>query len=257
MAAKESYAVLLAMLFSGAAGLVGTFALLNRMVLAGNVISHFALPGLGLAFLLGLDPVIGAASTLLVGTVWVWLIQRKTNLATEATIGVIFAAALAIGALITPSGDLVEALFGGLTGASLTSVLLGVVACALVVGFMLWHKAQLLLMLFSPDLAIVTGVPVTRLQLYFLLVFSLTILMGLRFMGALLTSALIIVPAVTARQVSNRPAVLFMAAPLLGSASVIGGVLLNRFVLKAGTAAPAIVLVSVLFFGLSLLRKRA
>lgn len=58
------YGLVLALLFAIAAGLVGSFALMKRMLLASDVISHVALPGLGLAFLFGFNPLIGGAASL-------------------------------------------------------------------------------------------------------------------------------------------------------------------------------------------------
>ena len=95
---------------NGASGLVGSFALMKRMTLAGDVVSHFALPGLGLAFLWHLNPLHGAAVTLAIGIVLIDQLQRRTGLTTETAIGVIFVAALAIGTLVTPTEDLIDAL---------------------------------------------------------------------------------------------------------------------------------------------------
>ena len=61
MTTQESYATVLALLTALVAGLVGSFAQMKRMSLAGDVISHVALPGLGLALLFGINPLIGAA----------------------------------------------------------------------------------------------------------------------------------------------------------------------------------------------------
>src|SRR4029077_7776872 len=88
----------LALCFALAAGLVGCIALMKRMLLAGDVISHLALPGLGLAFAFKVNPRGAAAAQLFLVTFRVWHLQKKAGLAIEAAIGVIFAAALAIGA---------------------------------------------------------------------------------------------------------------------------------------------------------------
>jgi len=69
--------------------------------------------------------VIGGAATLFLGTFLVWQLQEKTGLATEAAIGLLFAAAVAIGATVTPSEDLAESLFGELTRISPIGFLLG------------------------------------------------------------------------------------------------------------------------------------
>src|SRR5258708_32728902 len=126
MTAAASYSIILALLTAFAAGLVGSFALLKRMSLAGDVISHIPLPGLCLALLFGFNPLLGAASTLFLGTLLIWRLQSGGTLTTDVPIGVIFTAALAIGTLVTPSEDLIEALFGGFQSLTLSSFGLGV-----------------------------------------------------------------------------------------------------------------------------------
>jgi zinc transport system permease protein len=244
-------------LFGFAAGLVGCFALMKRMLLAGDVISHLALPGLGLAFLLKISPLLGGAVTLFLGTFLVWRLQRKTGLTTDATIGVVFAAALAIGAAVTPKEDLIDALFGELQQVGLRGFLLGLAATLLVAVSLFLLKDRLALAVFSPDLAAATGVNVERVNLNFLLVFSLTVLVGLRFMGALLASALIILPAAAARQLTDQLSRFLLVSAAISIVSVLAGFLLNTFVLKLSTLGPTIVLFSALFFALSLLARKA
>jgi ABC-type Mn2+/Zn2+ transport system permease subunit len=245
----------LALFFSLAAGLVGCIALMKRMVLAGDVISHLALPGLGIAFAFKLNPLMGGAVTLFIGTFLVWQLQRKTGLATDAAIGVIFAAALAIGAAITPSEDLAESLFGRVDKISLNGFLLGLAAVLFVTLSIFLLRDELTLSIFSTDLAAATGVNISRLDLYFLLLFSLTVLVGVRFMGALLASALIIIPSATARQITNRMSNFFVLALAASLVSVAAGFLLNAFVFKFATAGPTIAIVAAALFSLSLLGR--
>jgi ABC-type Mn2+/Zn2+ transport system permease subunit len=256
MDAGQVFLLILALLFALAAGLVGCFALMKRMVLAGDVISHLALPGLGIAFLLKINPLVGGAATLFLGTFLVWQLQKKTGLATDATIGVVFAAALAIGAAVTPREDLIEALFGELQSLSLLGFFLGLVATLLVVISAVLLKDRLALSVFSPDLAEATGVNVARVNLLFLLLFSLTVLVGLRFMGTLLASALIILPAATARHLTEKLSHFLVVSSAISLLSVIAGFLLNAFVLKLSTVGPTIIIFSALLFGLSLMIKR-
>src|SRR5580693_2963819 len=145
--------LLLALFFGLAAGMVGCFALMKRMVLASDVISHLALPGLGVAYLLRSNPLVGGGATLFLGTLLVWQLQKQTGLATDATIGVVFAASLGIGALVTPQEDLLEALFGNFQQLSAAGFLLGTAAVILVVLFLVSAKDRLILDLFSSELA--------------------------------------------------------------------------------------------------------
>jgi zinc transport system permease protein len=256
MPGGQALLILLALLFALAAGVVGCFALMKRMVLASDVISHLALPGLGIAFLLKINPLIGGAATLFLGTLLVWRLQKKTGLASDAAIGVVFAAALAIGAAVTPREDLIEALFGELQSISLLGFFLGLVATLLVALSVIVLKDRLALSVFSPDLAEATGVNVARVNLLYLLLFSLTVLVGLRFMGTLLASALIILPAATARQFTDKLSHFLAVSAAISLVSVIAGFLLNALVLKLSTVGPTIIIFSALLFGLSLMTKR-
>ena len=248
--------LILAVFFSLAAGLVGCIALMKRMLLASDVISHLALPGLGLAFLFHVSPIAGGAATLFLGTFLVWKLQKQTGLATETAIGVIFVASLAIGAAVTPGNDLAESLFGELPQISPAGFSLGVLGVLVVIGAIFALRDQFTLSIFSPDLAAATGVHTSRLDLYFLLLFSLTVLIGLRFMGALLGSALIIIPSATARQLTSKFPNFLALAAVISALSVTGGFLLNIYAFKFSTAGPTIAIFAALFFAASLLKAR-
>ena len=95
-----------------AAGLVGCFAVMRRMTLAADALSHVALPGIGIALALHIHPIFGAAAMLAFGALTVWALENQTRLSTETIIGVVFSVALAAGSLMTSGDELVEALFG-------------------------------------------------------------------------------------------------------------------------------------------------
>lgn len=249
------YSFLLALLFALAAGLVGGFAFMKRMVLASDVISHLALPGLGIAFLLKLNPLFGGAVSLFLGAVLIWWLQGVTRLPLDSMIGVVFAAALAVGAAITPNEDLLEALLGGFQPPSAPGLLFGLIAVSTIAIGIFRLKNELILSLFSSDLAAVTGIKVRRLNLFFLLLFTLTILVGLRFTGALLGSALIIIPAATARQVAPTVASFLTVSCTVSILSVSLGWLLNSALVRASSPGPMIVIVSTVLFALSLLKR--
>ena len=265
MTATELYSFVLALLTALAAGLVGSFALMKRMSLAGDVVSHIALPGLGLALLFHINPLVGAAAALMLGTVLIWRLEKEATLTTDVAIGVIFTAALAIGTLVTPSEDLIEALFGGFQSLTLAWFLLGIVSVLFIVLFIFIFRHKLILTLFSPELAAATGVNISRLNFYFLLVFSLTVLLGLRFLGALLVGALIIIPAAIGRQLSHTLTAFLFMSSLASVLSVTIGFSVSRFYphftigrISLNLAlGPAIIAVATVFFLFSLLQRKA
>ena len=103
----QTLQLLMMILVAVASGLVGVFALMKKMTLAADSISHVALPGLGLAILFKINPLVGGVATLLLGAILIWLVENKTEISTETITGVFFSAALAIGTLITPEGELI------------------------------------------------------------------------------------------------------------------------------------------------------
>ena len=252
---NETYSIILAISAAAAAGLVGAFALMKRTILAGDVMSHIAIPGLGLAVVWALNPIVGGGLTLLVGILLIWQLQKKTELSAEAAIGVIFASSVAIGALLIHSNEqLIDALFGGFGGVTTTAFVLGLLASIVIVLSLWLLRNKLIIGLFSPELASSAGINVDRVNLYFLLLFGLAILANLRFLGALLVGSLIIIPASAARQLTHTLTAFLTTSALLSIASMlIGFFIANHYGTELGAT---VVVVSAAFFVLSLLKKK-
>ena len=246
-------AIALSVAAGAAAGLVGCFAVMRRMTLAADAISHIALPGIGLALLLRIHPILGGATALLVGTFLVWGIENRTRLATETVIGVVFSTALAIGSLITSGEELIEALFGGVGHLTTMEASVGFVLAFGVIVFVLWQRHRLVLALVSPEIAHTTGINVQRLNLYFLLVFALTIALCLRYLCVLLVGSLVIIPAATAKRLARSLRSMLAISVVVSIASTTLGTWLSLSLHR--TPGPMIVLVAAGFFLLSLLRR--
>jgi ABC-type Mn2+/Zn2+ transport system permease subunit len=253
MTTQIAYGVVLALATAIVAGVVGSFALMKRMTLAGDVVSHLALPGLGLAFLWHLNPLLGGGVTLAIGIVLIDRLQRRTGLATETAIGVVFVAGLAIGTLVTPREDLIDALFGGFAPLSPPMFILGLAGCIAIASVMFILRDRLILIIFSPDVAKSLGINVERMNFIYLGLFGMTILLGLQHLGALLAGAMIIVPAAIGRQFAKTlDQFLIISAGAAMTAVAIGFAIALRAALSPG---PMIVAVASVIFALSLFRK--
>lgn len=206
-----------------AAGLVGCFAVMRRMALAGDAFSHVALPGIGVALALHIHPIFGAVAMLFFGALLVWALEDTSHVATETVIGVVFSGALAIGSMTTSGEDLIEALLGQSGALSITEMVFGLVAAVVVIAFVVGRKDALVVALVSPDIARTADVNVRRLNLLYLQLFALTVALGLRYLGVLLMGSLIIVPAATAKRLSrNLNQMLTWSAALAVTATVCG-----------------------------------
>jgi len=234
-----------------AAGLIGCFAVMRRMALAGDALSHVALPGIGVALALHIHPLFGAVAMLLFAGLLVWAIEDRSHLALETIIGVVFSGALAIGSLITTGEDLIEALFGGTSTISQTEIIFGVLTAFAVTAFVLMRRHALIVTLVSPDIARTIGIDVRRLNLIYLEMFALTVALGLRYLGVLLMGSLIIIPAATAKRVSrNLTQMLTVASTLAILVTIIGSLTAAHFHRPPG---PFIVTLAAAVFFLSAL----
>lgn len=245
--------LLLSVTMAIAAGLIGCFAVMRRMALAADALSHVALPGIGVALALHIHPIFGAAAMLFFGALLVWAVEGKSRVGIEVVIGVLFSAALAVGSMMTSGEDLVDALFGGAGVLTWPEVLFGIVAAALVVAFVVTQRYRLVVMLVSPDVARTAGINVRRLDLFYLLTFALTIALGLRFLGVLLMGALIIIPAATAKRLAKNLTQMLLIAVLVAVVATVAGTWLASWLHRE--TGSLIVTAAACMFLLSFLRR--
>lgn len=244
----------LSALMAVAAGLIGSFAVMRRMVLAADPMSHIALPGIGIALMLRVNPLWGALTLLLLGATLIWAVERRIRIATEAVIGVTFAVALAVGSVITSGEELIDALLGAPGTLSPREAVFGIVGALVVIVFVLRKRNALVVRLVSPEIAMTSSIDVARLDLYFLLAFALTIGLGLRFLGVLLMGSLIIIPAAIARRFARDLASMLILAVTVAVAATAAGTYVAS--LAGRPSGPFIVMVAGGLFFLSLLRRR-
>jgi len=168
-------------------------------------------------------------------------------------VGALFTLSLAIGIMIIPEPELLEALFGDITTVSIVDVATSIAVSSLAI--VLTHSIcrKIILGLISEDLASSTGINVARTNLLYLLLVSLTVAIGIKIIGTLLIGFLVVVPAATARNLSSSLYKYALLSFIFGFASSFSGVLLaGFFALPSG---PLIVLSGIVMFAISVLLR--
>ena len=228
---------------------------MKRTILAGDVMSHIAIPGLGLAVIWKINPLVGGGLTLFPGILLIWHLQKKTELSSEAAIGVIFACSVALGALLIHSTeDLVDALFGGFGNLSMGEFIFGMAVSIVVIAALWFLRNKLIIALFSPELATSAGMNVNTVNLWFLLIFGLAILVSLAFLRRAPGRSLIIIPASAARQLTHSLGKFLVTSMALSVAAMLIGFYLSaRYAMDQGAT---IVVVAAALFVLSLFKKK-
>ncbi|MBN9519613.1 metal ABC transporter permease [bacterium] len=225
-----------------AAGAVGAFAVLRRQSLQGDMVSHAALPGLAAAFLLGArEPallVLGGAVAGWLAMLAVGAVTRRSRVPFDAALGGALAVFFGLGLVLmtyaqhhVPDASrhpLDRYLFGQaalLRDADLWLVGgLGAAVALLLGGF--WKEFKLLA--FDPDYATTLGYPVRRLDLLLTTLTVAAVVVGLKAVGVVLMTALLVAPAAAARQWTNRLGGVVLLAGAFGAAAGAGGAVFSH-----------------------------
>ncbi len=245
-------------------GALGTYAVLRRQSLLGDAISHAALPGIALAFLLTgsktpLILVFGAALAGWVGTLLILSIVKLTRIKYDSALGLVlstfFGFGLVLHTLIQRNGNANQAgldtfLFGQAASLLERDVLtMGILGgIALLIMSLFWKELKLLV--FDEGFATSIGLPVRALDILLTSLLTVAIVLGLQAVGAVLMSAMLVAPAVAARQWTDRLGHMVLIAALFGAIAGVSGTLLSSSASRLPTG-PTIVLCATLFVGLS------
>jgi manganese/iron transport system permease protein/iron/zinc/copper transport system permease protein len=219
--------LVIATLAGALCGLIGVFVVLRGMSYIGHGLSHAVFGGAALAAVLNLNYFIGAGFWGLASGLMIGRVSRKRIIGADAAIGVIttasFAMGLALQARFGQAKRSIDAvLFGNVLGVFTSDILavagVGVLSAVVIVG--LYRK--LLFATFDPEVAGVSGVSVPAMEAVLMVLLSATILVTVRVIGVLLISALLVLPAVTARLLTNSFGRMLWLSPVLGA--IFGGV---------------------------------
>jgi len=229
------------------AGYLGSLMVLKKMSLVGDALSHVALPGLALGLLFNFNPLIGAFAVLFGSAVIIWRLERITRLSFETIVGAVFTLALAVGILIIPEVDLLEALFGNISSVTYVDAVVAIIISAMAIFLTRIIYSKFIMGMLSEELAISAGINVARINLIYILLVSLTVAVGIKIVGSLLVGFLVIVPAATAKALSPNLLRYSILSSIFGAISGTSGVLLSSFTgLSTG---PLVVVSGVVVFG--------
>ncbi len=234
------------------ASLVGTWVVMRGMSFMGDAMAHGVLPGIALAFLLGGNLLVGAAISAAVMIAGVSLASARSRLGDDVAIGLLFVGMLALGVAIISArgayaGDLTTILFGdpiGVTRGNLRTLL---IAAAVTIVLTVALYRPFLVLSFSRAKARVLGMHPRLTHLVMLGLIAMVIVTSFSTVGTLLVFAFLVAPPATASLVARRVPVMMLASILVGSASVLAGLLIS-FYYGTATAATIAGLSVLLYF---------
>ncbi|MFZ3407651.1 zinc ABC transporter permease subunit ZnuB [Vibrio chagasii] len=240
------------------AGPLGSFVVWRKMAYFGDTLAHASLMGLALGFLFNINLYFALLICCLMLAVLLVTLQKQKLVATDTLLGILAHSALSLG-LVAVSFldnvrvDLMSYLFGDLLAVSPTDLVF-IYAGAGVIGLVLaifWRP--LLSTTVNEDLAAVDGINIDLMRLILMLLVGIVIAVGMKFVGALIMTSLLIIPAATARKFSSTPEQMALFASIIGSIAVCGGLSLSWF--YDTPAGPSVVISAAAMFMLSQMVK--
>lgn len=249
MTTNTLFLLLIGTLVGASSGYLGSFMVLKRMSLVGDALSHVALPGIAIALTFGINPMLGAFVALTTAIFGVWYLSEKSDGMVESIVGLFFTASLAIGILITPQPEIFESLFGNIDKITKLDGLFIFFGAILIFTITAMVSKKLVLGIVSEDLAKAQKINISLTNLIYLLLVGLVVALGIKFLGTLLTGALVIIPAVTAKNMARSIKGYQVMSIVIGLLSTVFGLIIAKFLnISAG---PIVVLVGIGFYILS------
>jgi ABC-type Mn2+/Zn2+ transport system permease subunit len=156
-------------------------------------------------------------------------VQRVTRISFEALVGATFTLALAIGIMIIPQADLLEALFGDITKVTVIDAIAAAVISVVAILLTRVIYRKLVLAMISEDLAISKGIDVAKTNLLYLFLVSVVVAIGIKIVGTLLVGFLVIVPAIAAKNLSSDMFRYSLLSAIFGAITAFSGILLANY----------------------------
>ena len=219
-------------LVAAACALIGVFLVLKRLSLIGDGMSHVCLTGVAVALLTSSNPVYMSVPVVVLSSLGIMKITQKFKIYGDAAIGIVSAAGLSVGLLITAfaggfNTDLLGYLFGSILTVSWDEVLLCGILLAAVLGGLRFFYRDLTSACFDEPFARTRGVPVRIVNTALVAVTSVAVVLAFKVVGIFLISAMLIIPPVSALLVSHTFKQVLVCAACFGVASVWLGVYLS------------------------------
>jgi ABC-type Mn2+/Zn2+ transport system permease subunit len=213
-------------------GVLSVFVILRRMAFIGAGISHSAFGGVALGFLLAVDPLFTAIGFAVLVALLIEWAQTRTRVEEDTAIGIFFAASMALGLVFlhlsgTYNVDVFGFLFGNILAIGTRQLIQITVITVAVLAVILAFFKELVFLSFDEEIAWVSGVPVKKLRLLFLVMLALVIIASIYLVGIILVSALLVIPGAIAQNLSHRIRAMTAISAGVGVAAVMAGLLIS------------------------------
>lgn len=243
-------AFIAALLIAIAAGMVGSYIVARRLVFLSGGITHTSFGGIGIAYYMGINPLVGAAAFAVLSAFGVETLSQRMAVREDSAIGMLWSVGMAIGIFfiyLTPgyTPNLMTFLFGSILTVSTSDLWLLVALNLVMVFFFTFFYRAILFLAFDPEYAKTQRIPVKTFSYILKGFLALTIVLSIRMVGIILLISLLTIPPSTANLFTKKFNKIILASIVIGFIGAVGGLLISYRMNVPSGATIIMVLVSI------------
>lgn len=238
---------------------LGTYTVIKKMAFFADGIAHASLLGIAIGIAVQKESFFFAMGIALLFGLLVYILEKKTTVANDVVISLLFTAGLSGGIIILSlipgyKPDILSYLFGNILTITQTDYYLIIASSLAFLTYILLHRAMLFLSFFDPVEARLRGIPVARYELSFYILLSLAVILGVKMLGVVLVSALLVIPSFVGFAISPNFRSLFAINTLIAVIMIVTGICLS-FLLNLPAGATIVLTGTVIVLWVLLYRK--
>lgn len=244
-------ALIAAILVNIACGIVGTYVVIKKIVFISGGISHAAFGGIGLGYLLGVNPIITAVPFSLFSALAIGFISKRSKLSEDTAIGIIWATGMALGIIfinLTPgyAPDLFSYLFGNILTIPVSDLYIMVILDFMIILIVALFFKEFFSISFDEEFSTVVGIPTRILYMLILCMVALSVVILIRVVGIILVIALLTIPSSICMQFTYNIKKLMAGSIIVGIISTVAGLLIS-YLLNISSGATIVIFLVVIF----------
>jgi zinc transport system permease protein len=252
-------ALIAAVLVNIACGIVGTYVVIKKIVFISGGISHAAFGGIGLGYLLGVNPIITAVPFSLVSALAIGFISKRSKISEDTAIGIIWAGGMALGIIfinLAPgyAPDLFSYLFGSILTITVSDLFIMVVLDIIIMLVVALFFKEFFSISFDEEFSIVVGIPVRVLYMVMLCMVALSVVILIRVVGIILVIALLTIPASICSQFTYNIKKLMLSSIITGTILTVAGLFIS-YLLNVASGASIVILLVLAFIASFFIKK--
>jgi zinc transport system permease protein len=237
---------------------MGVFLVLRKMSLIGDGLAHISFGAIAIGIVFGFYPLVTAIPLVILASLIIYALTRNHIIEGDAIIGILASLGLAVGVILSSIStgfniDIFSYLFGNILSITQQELLFIILGSIAILSFIILFYQEFMAISFNPEQAKISGIPVTILDILFSIITALTVLMSIKLAGALLVSALIILPASSSLQIAKSFQNTIILSIIFALISILIGIIIS-FIFNIPTGATIVTVNAIIFFTILIIK---